>query len=167
MSDKGLWLKESRATNTSLFVLGKVVDVPSVGLPHLLQDSLRGSAHSILTANTAPERCFYLDTVTALDFAARCKEVIDRPFTCESLQLHVLTPVTLSQKGQLGPSEAKETLGPEEEDTGNPEPPALLASASQKFSPLWKLSSMDPATLERLLSLDHLLGSQGTRGLLC
>ena len=32
------------------------------------------------------------------------------------------------------------------------------------LSPLQKLSSMDPAMLERLLSLDRLLGSQGSQG---
>lgn len=32
------------------------------------------------------------------------------------------------------------------------------------LSPLQKLSSMDPAVLERLLSLDRLLGSQGSQG---
>lgn len=32
------------------------------------------------------------------------------------------------------------------------------------FSPLQELSSMDPAVLERLLSLDRLLGSQGSQG---
>ncbi|XP_066131746.1 kinesin-like protein KIF22 [Saccopteryx bilineata] len=169
--NKGLRLKESGAINSSLFVLGKVVDALNQGLPRvpyrdskltrLLQDSLGGSAHSILIANIAPERCFYLDTVSALNFAARSKEVINRPFTNESLQLHGLAPVKLSQKELVGPPEAKRARGPEEEDTGNPEslaPPA----ASQKFSPLQKLSSMDPAMLERLLSWDHLLGSQGT-----
>ena len=95
--NKGLRLKESGAINTSLFVLGKVVDALNQGLPrvpyrdskltHLLQDSLGGSAHSILIANIAPERRFYLDTVSALNFAARSKEVINRPFTNESLQL--------------------------------------------------------------------------------
>ncbi|KAM5198066.1 kinesin-like protein KIF22 isoform 1-T1 [Hipposideros larvatus] len=171
--NKGLRLKESGAINTSLFVLGKVVDALHQGLPRvpyrdskltrLLQDSLGGSAHSILIANIAPERCFYLDTLSALNFAARSKEVINRPFTNESLQLHVLAPVKLSQK-ELGPSEAKKARSPEEEEPGNPESPAPPASASQKFSPLQKLSSMDPAMLERLLSLDRLLGSQGTKG---
>lgn len=32
------------------------------------------------------------------------------------------------------------------------------------LSPLQKLSNMDPALLERLLSLDRLLGSQGSQG---
>uniref|UniRef100_F7DS94 Kinesin-like protein n=1 Tax=Equus caballus TaxID=9796 RepID=F7DS94_HORSE len=156
--NKGLRLKESGAINTSLFVLGKVVDALNQGLPRvpyrdskltrLLQDSLGGSAHSILIANIAPERRFYLDTVSALNFAARSKEVINRPFTNESLQLH----------------EAKRARGPEEEEIGSPEPPAAPASASQKLSPLQKLSSMDPAMLERLLSLDRLLGSQGSQG---
>uniref|UniRef100_A0A452G3L2 Kinesin-like protein n=1 Tax=Capra hircus TaxID=9925 RepID=A0A452G3L2_CAPHI len=172
--NKGLRLKESGAINTSLFVLGKVVDALNQGLPRvpyrdskltrLLQDSLGGSAHSILIANIAPERRFYLDTVSALNFAARSKEVINRPFTNESLQLPVLAPVKLSQKELLGPSEAKRARGPEEEETGSPELPIAPASASQKLSPLQKLSSMDPAMLERLLSLDRLLGSQGSQG---
>ncbi|XP_032011623.1 kinesin-like protein KIF22 isoform X1 [Hylobates moloch] len=172
--NKGLRLKESGAINTSLFVLGKVVDALNQGLPRvpyrdskltrLLQDSLGGSAHSILIANIAPERRFYLDTVSALNFAARSKEVINRPFTNETLQHHVLGPVKLSQKELLGPPEAKRARGPEEEEIGSPEPMAAPASASQKLSPLQKLSSMDPAMLERLLSLDRLLASQGSQG---
>ncbi|KAB0377697.1 hypothetical protein FD755_009275 [Muntiacus reevesi] len=172
--NKGLRLKESGAINTSLFVLGKVVDALNQGLPRvpyrdskltrLLQDSLGGSAHSILIANIAPERRFYLDTVSALNFAARSKEVINRPFTNESLQLPVLAPVKLSQKELLGPSEAKRARSPEEEETRSPKLPVAPASASQKLSPLQKLSSMDPAMLERLLSLDRLLGSQGSQG---
>lgn len=172
--NQGLRLKESGAINTSLFVLGKVVDALNQGLPRvpyrdskltrLLQDSLGGSAHSILIANIAPERRFYLDTVSALNFAARSKEIINRPFTNESLQLHALPPVKLSQKELLGPSEAKRARGPEEDELESPEPTAAPASASQKLSPLQKLSSMDPAMLERLLSLDRLLGSQGSQG---
>ncbi|KAM6165407.1 kinesin-like protein KIF22 isoform 1-T1 [Erethizon dorsatum] len=172
--NQGLRLKESGAINTSLFVLGKVVDALNQGLPRvpyrdskltrLLQDSLGGSAHSILIANIAPERRFYLDTVSALNFAARSKEVVNRPFTNESLQLHVLPPVKLSQKELLGPSEAKRARGSEEEETGSPEPAAVPAPASQRFSPLQKLSNMDPAILERLLSLDRMLGSQGSQG---
>ncbi|KAG8513642.1 Kinesin-like protein KIF22 [Galemys pyrenaicus] len=172
--NKGLRLKESGAINTSLFVLGKVVDALNQGLPRvpyrdskltrLLQDSLGGSAHSILIANIAPERRFYLDTVSALNFAARSKEVINRPFTNESLQPPVLAPIKLSEKELLDPPEAKRARGPEDEETGTPEPLAASASASQKLSPLQKLSSMDPAMLERLMSLDRLLGSHGNQG---
>ncbi|XP_055994812.1 kinesin-like protein KIF22 [Sorex fumeus] len=172
--NKGLRLKESGAINASLFVLGKVVDALNQGLPRvpyrdskltrLLQDSLGGSAHSILIANIAPERRFYLDTVSALNFAARSKEVINRPFTNESLQPHVLAPVKLSRKDQLGPSESKRARGPEDEENEGPESIEAPASISQKLSPLQKLSSMDPAMLERLLSLDRLLGAQGSQG---
>lgn len=122
-----------------------MVDALNQGLPRvpyrdskltrLLQDSLGGSAHSILIANIAPERHFYLDTVSALNFAARTKEVINRPFTNESLQPHVLGPVKLSQKELLGPPEAKKARGPEEEEIGSAEPMAASASASQKLSP--------------------------------
>ncbi|XP_006896676.1 PREDICTED: kinesin-like protein KIF22 [Elephantulus edwardii] len=172
--NKGLRLKESGAINTSLFVLGKVVDALNQGFPRvpyrdskltrLLQDSLGGSAHSILIANIAPERRFYLDTVTALNFAARSKEVINRPFTNESLQAPVLGPVKLSQKELLGPPEAKRAREPEEEEAETPDPPEAPASGSQSLSLLQKLSNMDPAVLERLVNLDRLLGSQGSKG---
>ncbi|XP_021022689.1 kinesin-like protein KIF22 isoform X2 [Mus caroli] len=172
--NQGIRLKESGAINTSLFVLGKVVDALNQGLPRipyrdskltrLLQDSLGGSAHSILIANIAPERRFYQDTISALNFTARSKEVINRPFTNESLQPHALAPGKLSQKELLGPSEAKKAKGPQEESTGSPESTAAPSSASQKLSLLQKLSNMDPAMLENLLSMERLLGSQGSQG---
>lgn len=172
--NKGLRLKESGAINNSLFVLGKVVDALNQGFPRvpyrdskltrLLQDSLGGSAHSILIANIAPETRFYQDTVSALNFAARSKEVINRPFTNESLQPHVLAPVKLSQKELLGPSEAKRARGPEDEKIGGPESLETPASISQKLSPLQKIRNMDPAILERLLNLDRMLSAQGSQG---
>lgn len=172
--NKGLRLKESGAINNSLFVLGKVVDALNQGFPRvpyrdskltrLLQDSLGGTAHSILIANIAPERRFYQDTVSALNFAARSKEVINRPFTNESLQPHVLAPVKLSQKELLGPSEAKRARGPEDEKIEGPESLETPASISQKLSPPQKIRNMDPAILERLLNLDHMLGAQGSQG---
>ncbi|XP_031244228.1 kinesin-like protein KIF22 [Mastomys coucha] len=172
--NQGIRLKESGAINTSIFVLGKVVDALNQGLPRipyrdskltrLLQDSLGGSAHSILIANIAPERRFYQDTISALNFTARSKEVINRPFINESLQPHALAPVKLSQKELLGPSEAKKAKSPEEESSRSPESTAAPASASQKLSLLQKLSNMDPAMLENLLSMERLLGCQGTQG---
>ena len=45
----------------------------------------------------------------------------------------VLAPIKLSKKELLGPSEAKRARGPEEEETGSPEPPAAPSSASQKL----------------------------------
>uniref|UniRef100_A0A8D0H3R0 Kinesin-like protein n=1 Tax=Sphenodon punctatus TaxID=8508 RepID=A0A8D0H3R0_SPHPU len=93
--NRGLRLKESGAINTSLFVLGKVVDALNQGLPRvpyrdskltrLLQDSLGGSAHSIVITNVAPEQRFYFDTLTTLNFAARSKQIVNKPFTHESL----------------------------------------------------------------------------------
>ncbi|XP_075828422.1 kinesin-like protein KIF22 [Microtus pennsylvanicus] len=172
--NQGIRLKESGAINSSLFVLGKVVDALSQGLPRipyrdskltrLLQDSLGGSAHSIIIANIAPERRFYQDTISALNFTARSKEVINRPFTNESLQPHALAPVKPSQKELPGPSEAKKAKGPEQESHGSPASVTAPAPASEKLSLLGKLCSMDPATMESLLSLDRLLGSQGSHG---
>uniref|UniRef100_A0A670JA77 Kinesin-like protein n=1 Tax=Podarcis muralis TaxID=64176 RepID=A0A670JA77_PODMU len=93
--NRGVRLKESGAINTSLFVLSKVVDALNKGLPRvpyrdskltrLLQDSLGGSAHSLIIANIAPERKYYFETLTSLNFAAKSKQVVNKPFTQETL----------------------------------------------------------------------------------
>ncbi|XP_072455214.1 kinesin-like protein KIF22 isoform X3 [Notamacropus eugenii] len=166
--NQGLRLKESGAINASLFVLGKVVDALNQGLPRvpyrdskltrLLQDSLGGSAHSVLIANIAPERRFYLDTVTSLNFASRSKEVINRPFTHKTFQ----PPVKLVQKETMDPPAAKRARSQEEleDGTGNPEPPP----SCPKHSPLKQLNTLEPAVQERLLNLDRILDSRGCQG---
>ncbi|XP_068919421.1 kinesin-like protein KIF22 isoform X2 [Petaurus breviceps papuanus] len=166
--NQGLRLKESGAINASLFVLGKVVDALNQGLPRvpyrdskltrLLQDSLGGSAHSVLIANIAPERHFYLDTVTSLNFASRSKEVINRPFTHKSFQ----PPGKLAQKEFMDPPKAKRARSQEElEDrTDSPDPPP----SCPKHSPLKQLSNLGPAVQERLLNLDRILESRGSQG---
>ncbi|XP_039355506.1 kinesin-like protein KIF22 [Mauremys reevesii] len=97
--NRGLWLQESRAINASLHVLRKVVEALNQGLPympyrdskltHLLQDSLGGLAHSIIIANVAPELHFYFEI---LNFAAKTKQGVNRPFTQETLQAPGSTP---------------------------------------------------------------------------
>uniref|UniRef100_G1QFC0 Kinesin motor domain-containing protein n=1 Tax=Myotis lucifugus TaxID=59463 RepID=G1QFC0_MYOLU len=156
---KGLRLKESGTIYSSLFVLGKMVDMLNQGLPLVPYQDSKLTPYGILIANTAPERCFYLDIVSTLNSVARSKEVINLPFINESLQFPVLAPVKLFQKELVGPSEAKRAQGPEEEEIGNLEPLVPSASVFQKF-PLQKLSSMDWPCC-RLLSLGHLLGCQG------
>ncbi|XP_028914627.1 kinesin-like protein KIF22 [Ornithorhynchus anatinus] len=163
--NRGLRLKESGAINTSLFVLGKVVDALHQGLPRvpyrdskltrMLQDSLGGSAHSVLITNIAPERRFYLDTLTSLNFAARSKEVINRPFTHESLR----PPAPVKAPCKDSPTEAKRPREQQEQEEGktSPECPSDLTS----FNLLQQLKSLDQGVLERLLSFDQLLRSQG------
>ncbi|KAM9098649.1 kinesin-like protein KIF22 isoform X2 [Sarcophilus harrisii] len=169
--NQGLRLKESGAINASLFVLGKVVDALNQGLPRvpyrdskltrLLQDSLGGSAHSVLIANIAPERRFYLDTVTSLNFASRSKEVINRPFTHKSFQPSS-ERVKLAQKELMDPPEAKRARSQEEleDGTSSPEPPP----SCPKLSPLKQLNTLEPAVQERLLNLDRILDSRGSQG---
>ena len=94
--NQGIRLKESGAINLSLFTLSKVVDalngaaggrVPyrDSKLTRLLQDSLGGSAHSVMITNVAPEYSYYFDTFTALNFAAKSKQIVNRPFVRETL----------------------------------------------------------------------------------
>ncbi|XP_078599630.1 kinesin-like protein KIF22 [Branchiostoma floridae x Branchiostoma japonicum] len=91
--NQGIRLKESGAINTSLFVLGQVVDALNSGqaripyrdskLTRLLQDSVGGTSHACMIVNLAPEESFYTDTYTTLNFAAKSKQIVNRPFTRE------------------------------------------------------------------------------------
>ncbi|XP_076007607.1 kinesin-like protein KIF22 [Genypterus blacodes] len=99
--NQGIRLKESGAINLSLFTLSKVVDSLNSGtsgrvpyrdskLTRLLQDSLGGSAHSLMITNIAPEYKFYFDTFTALNFAAKSKLIVNKPFTRETVTVPAL-----------------------------------------------------------------------------
>lgn len=94
--NQGIRLKESGAINLSLFTLSKVVDALNTGaggrvpyrdskLTRLLQDSLGGSAHSVMITNIAPEYRYYFDTFSALNFAAKSKQIVNRPFVKETV----------------------------------------------------------------------------------
>ncbi|XP_063157402.1 kinesin-like protein KIF22 isoform X2 [Candoia aspera] len=179
--NKGLRLKESGAINNSLFVLSKVVDALNQGLPRvpyrdskltrLLQDSLGGSAHSLIIANIAPEKKYYFDTLTSLNFAAKSKQVVNKPFTQKALpatgrrrpgkseetgtlsnQSGAGRPPPLDSKrpclgfGGAGP-EAKRPCLPEEQ----PQP-----LEEKSLSSLLPLENLEPAVAERLLRLEAL-----------
>lgn len=99
--NQGIRLKESGAINLSLFTLNKVVDSLNSGtsvrvpyrdskLTRLLQDSLGGSAHSVMITNIAPEYKYYFDTFSALNFAAKSKLIVNKPFTRETVATPVL-----------------------------------------------------------------------------
>ena len=85
----GQRLKESGSINLSLFVLGKVVDAlnsKSLRIPYrdskltrLLQDSLGGSATSVMVANISPAQSHYMDTYNALQFASKSRNIINAP----------------------------------------------------------------------------------------
>lgn len=90
----GVRLKESGSINTSLHVLGKVVDALNAGctgripyrdskLTRLLQDSLGGSAHTCMIVNVSPELSSIYDTHSTMNFATKSKTIINKPFTCE------------------------------------------------------------------------------------
>ncbi|KAG7277570.1 hypothetical protein CRUP_013888 [Coryphaenoides rupestris] len=98
--NQGIRLKESGAINLSLFTLSKVVDSLNTGtgsrvpyrdskLTRLLQDSLGGSAHSVMITNIAPEYSYYFNTFSALNFAAKSKLVVNKPFVRETLTVPV------------------------------------------------------------------------------
>ncbi|XP_017559975.1 kinesin-like protein KIF22 isoform X1 [Pygocentrus nattereri] len=155
--NQGIRLKESGAINLSLFTLSKVVDSLNAGaagrvpyrdskLTRLLQDSLGGSAHSVMITNIAPEYKFYFDTFTALNFAAKSKHIVNRPFVRET----VMAPVNGKR--------ARE----EQEAGGSGEPQNKRLNVGKKAelpSPLHTHphSPADSSVLDRLLALEKMM----------
>ncbi|XP_069591087.1 kinesin-like protein KIF22 isoform X1 [Ranitomeya imitator] len=164
--NQGIRLKESGAINSSLFTLSKVVDALNQGLPRipyrdskltrLLQDSLGGSAHSVMIANIAPEKHYYFDTLTALNFAAKSKQVINKPFSLETTQ----APVQPTMKR---PRDDLENLVPSQHPKKvkselTEESPTLSKEANRKKL---HIANLDPAVVDRLLKLDRILSEKG------
>ncbi|KAJ7478040.1 hypothetical protein B0H11DRAFT_1286404 [Mycena galericulata] len=86
-------MAESSAINMSLLVLGQVVHALNTGascvpyhnakLTHILQDALSGSSVGLLICNLAPSTKFRLDTLNTLNFAARMKNIKNKPVVNE------------------------------------------------------------------------------------
>ncbi|XP_037754737.2 kinesin-like protein KIF22 [Chelonia mydas] len=160
--NRGLRLKESGAINASLHVLSKVVDALNQGLPRvpyrdskltrLLQDSLGGSAHSVIIANVAPEQHFYFDTLSTLNFAAKSKQVVNRPFTQETLQAPAARKRPHEDPGAGSASPGAKSPHKEEPPEAKP------------LSSLLPLEQLDPRLVQRLLGLEQLEKQQGGAG---
>ncbi|XP_038636832.1 kinesin-like protein KIF22 [Scyliorhinus canicula] len=172
--NQGIRLKESGAINTSLFVLSKVVDALNQGLcripyrdsklTRLLQDSLGGTAHSVMITNIAPEYKHYFNTLTALNFAAKSKLVVNRPFIQETIQ-----PIGVRPSKRVNP----------DHPSCSQQPAKILksdvlenSSGSEELaiSPLLKPGEYDPEVcdshvMERLSHLENLLRTYGKNGL--
>lgn len=157
--NQGIRLKESGAINLSLFTLSKVVDCLNTGaggrvpyrdskLTRLLQDSLGGSAHSVMITNIAPEYKYYFDTFTALNFAAKSKQIINKPFVRETV---------------MPPTNAAGKRSREEQDAGGSgEPQNKRVKEGKKVeqpSPTLTHphSPVDSSVLDRLLALEKLM----------
>ncbi|XP_029462848.1 kinesin-like protein KIF22 [Rhinatrema bivittatum] len=170
--NQGIRLKESGAINSSLFVLSKVVDALNQGLPRipyrdskltrLLQDSLGGSAHSIMITNIAPEHRYYFDTLTALNFAARSKQVINRPFTRETIQTAALAPLKRPREemetssGTIALTMKKLKTELEDESPEAKETP---------LSPLLKQEYQDHVIADRLVQLNKMFLKKNSKGI--
>ncbi|KAF4106894.1 kinesin-like protein KIF22 [Onychostoma macrolepis] len=163
--NQGIRLKESGAINLSLFTLSKVVDALNAGaggrvpyrdskLTRLLQDSLGGSAHSVMITNIAPEYTYYFDTFSALNFAAKSKQIVNRPFVRET----VLAPT-------IGPGKrARE----EPEAGGSGEPQNKRSKERKKAEqssspPVHPHSSPESSVMDRLLALEKMMMGSAER----
>ncbi|KAM7370829.1 hypothetical protein PAMP_010345 [Pampus punctatissimus] len=162
--NQGIRLKESGAINLSLFTLSKVVDSLNSGtavrvpyrdskLTRLLQDSLGGSAHSVMITNIAPEYKYYFDTFTALNFAAKSKLIVNKPFTRETVAVL--------------PGESRVKRVREDHETGGSgtEPQKKRQKEDKKTeqdgsSPSAHLHSLsEPSVMDRLIALEKLMMS--------
>ncbi|XP_066522284.1 kinesin-like protein KIF22 isoform X2 [Hoplias malabaricus] len=154
--NQGIRLKESGAINLSLFTLSKVVDCLNAGtvgrvpyrdskLTRLLQDSLGGSAHSVMITNIAPEYKYYFDTFTALNFAAKSKHIINRPFVREMLLAPVNSKRAREEQGPGGSGERNKRLKESKKVDLSSQPP------SHPHSP------PDSSVMDRLLALEKMM----------
>ncbi|KAM3843115.1 kinesin-like protein KIF22 [Diretmus argenteus] len=155
--NQGIRLKESGAINLSLFTLSKVVDSLNAGggvrvpyrdskLTRLLQDSLGGSAHSVMITNIAPEYKYYFDSFSALNFAAKSKLIVNKPFVRETVTAPALQVKRAREDQVAGGSTAeprkKRKIKTEQESSS---PPARSHSPSEL------------SVLERLVALEKLM----------
>ncbi|CAL1599396.1 unnamed protein product [Knipowitschia caucasica] len=156
--NQGIRLKESGAINLSLFTLSKVVDSLNSGtsgrvpyrdskLTRLLQDSLGGSAHSVMITNIAPEYTYYFDTFSALNFAAKSKLIVNKPFTRETVS--------------TGNVQAKRTRDDQEACSAGPEPQKKKQKEGRKaessHSSTHSHSPEEPSVMDRLIALEKLI----------
>ncbi|KAF3853555.1 hypothetical protein F7725_014243 [Dissostichus mawsoni] len=158
--NQGIRLKESGAINLSLFTLSKVVDSlnssTAVRVPYrdskltrLLQDSLGGSAHSVMITNIAPEYKFYFDTFGALNFASKSKLIVNKPFICETVAVPAL-PVKRARDGQEAGRSGTEPQKKRKRDQKKTEQDGSPISAHLH-------SPSEPSMMDRLLALEKLL----------
>ncbi|XP_034050359.1 kinesin-like protein KIF22 isoform X2 [Thalassophryne amazonica] len=158
--NRGIRLKESGAINLSLFTLSKVVDSLNSGtggrvpyrdskLTRLLQDSLGGSAHSVMITNIAPEYIYYFDTFSALNFAAKSKLIVNKPFTRETVPVLQVKRARVTDEAGVSGAEPQKKKPKDEEkpEQSAPSPPAHLQSLSE------------PSVLDRLIALEQLIMS--------
>ncbi|KAM4524430.1 kinesin-like protein KIF22 isoform 1-T2 [Odontesthes bonariensis] len=160
--NQGLRLKESGAINLSLFTLSKVVDSLNSGtairvpyrdskLTRLLQDSLGGSAHSVMITNIAPEYSYYFDTFSALNFAAKSKLIVNKPFTRETVAMPVL-PVKRAREEHTAGGSGTEPHKKKQKDEKKAEQDGSSPSAHHQ-------SLSEPSVMERLIALEKLMMS--------
>ncbi|XP_035525597.1 kinesin-like protein KIF22 [Morone saxatilis] len=158
--NQGIRLKESGAINLSLFTLSKVVDSLNSGtairvpyrdskLTRLLQDSLGGSAHSVMITNIAPEYKYYFDTFSALNFAAKSKLIVNKPFTRETVALPVL-PVKRAREDHEARGSGTEPQKKRQKDERKSEQDG--SSPSAHFNSL-----SEPSVMDRLIALEKLM----------
>ncbi|CAI5659002.1 unnamed protein product [Oreochromis niloticus] len=173
--NQGIRLKESGAINLSLFTLSKVVDSLNSGtsvrvpyrdskLTRLLQDSLGGSAHSVMITNIAPEYKYYFDTFSALNFAAKSKLIVNKPFTRETVAVPVL-PVKRSREeretGGSGTEPQKKKHKEEKKSERDGSSPSTRNHSSSDQSLMGRLIALEKRTMssqdkERLAMLKEI-----------
>ncbi|KAJ9081020.1 hypothetical protein DSO57_1018947 [Entomophthora muscae] len=107
-------LDESKAINTSLLVLGKVVDainsrasrIPyrDSKMTRILQSSLGGKSLGMMFVNIAPAKKFFLETYQALNFATKSKEIVNNAVANETKEIPRVRSINLQSLTSKRPS---------------------------------------------------------------
>ena len=165
-------MTESSSINTSLFVLGKVVNALNDGarvpyrdskLTRLLQDSLGGNSNAIMIANISPCQQFFVETQRTLNFASKSRQIVNKPtIHAEAIQLRTEADPAEERRKKLeewrrskGKAPKKPTTQPatvsEKENITNNTPSASLMSRIQA-------SDASPDRIEELLNRSKSFG---------
>uniref|UniRef100_A0A8C2B1W7 Kinesin-like protein n=1 Tax=Cyprinus carpio TaxID=7962 RepID=A0A8C2B1W7_CYPCA len=160
--NQGIRLKESGAINLSLFTLSKVVDALNAGavgrvpyrdskLTRLLQDSLGGSAHSVMITNIAPEYIYYFDTFSALNFAAKSKQIVNRPFVRETVLAPTIAPGKRAREEQEagGSGEPQNKKSKEGKKAERSSSPPMLKEKQKELEDKANMFNKQNETVER------------------
>ncbi|KAI0244459.1 hypothetical protein L0F63_001842 [Massospora cicadina] len=135
-------LDESKAINTSLLVLGKVVDAinsRATRIPYrdskmtrILQPSLGGRSLGMMVVNIAPAKKFFQETYQALNFATKSKEIVNNAVANETKEVHKVRSVSLQSLTSKRPlSRPPSRCGPLQRTKSSTEPPNYRELASR------------------------------------
>lgn len=146
-ANTGTRLAESGSINSSLFVLGQVVDALNKAAPRIpyrdskltrmLQDSLGGKAYSLIITNAAPTSSWLVETCASLNFASKSRAIQNRVVLNTVEEEPTVKPVVKAKKAVPRKRRDDSDVSSEEEDSvyEMSEPPSSVQRPTQSGLP--------------------------------